>query len=175
MNAFHQVDLSKNFYFSYTYDLTNTLQSNLIGLNAASNSSPDFESTRPTSPVPSTSQTITIPPNPVPTTSDPPVTSPARDSAYGPPTAWGYNDKFVWNHYLLRSAFGNLKEKSNWVLPLVHGFVDQASESLPRQFLSSKESRLTTRLFLQNSRFSAGPSISPLSHGARDILQGLAS
>ncbi|KXN84893.1 Polyphosphoinositide phosphatase [Leucoagaricus sp. SymC.cos] len=31
MNIFKQVDMSKNFYFSYTYDLTSTLQHNLIG------------------------------------------------------------------------------------------------------------------------------------------------
>ncbi|KIO33239.1 hypothetical protein M407DRAFT_65651 [Tulasnella calospora MUT 4182] len=29
MNAFRQVDMSRNFYFSYTYDLTSTLQDNL--------------------------------------------------------------------------------------------------------------------------------------------------
>ncbi|KAJ3758562.1 polyphosphoinositide phosphatase [Lentinula raphanica] len=31
MNIFKQVDMSKNFYFSYTYDLTSTLQYNLAG------------------------------------------------------------------------------------------------------------------------------------------------
>lgn len=31
MSIFKQVDMSKNFYFSYTYDLTSTLQHNLIG------------------------------------------------------------------------------------------------------------------------------------------------
>ncbi|KAF9451310.1 hypothetical protein P691DRAFT_808062 [Macrolepiota fuliginosa MF-IS2] len=31
INIFKQVDMSKNFYFSYTYDLTSTLQHNLIG------------------------------------------------------------------------------------------------------------------------------------------------
>ncbi|KAJ6606402.1 SacI homology domain-containing protein [Mycena vulgaris] len=31
MNIFKQVDMSKNFYFSYTYDITSTLQHNLTG------------------------------------------------------------------------------------------------------------------------------------------------
>jgi hypothetical protein len=37
-----------------------------------------------------------------------------------------YNTMFMWNHYMLRSAFPDLT--SDWVLPLVHGFVDQVSK-----------------------------------------------
>lgn len=90
LHTFKQVDLSKNFYFSYTYDLTKTLQDNLI---------PD-ESNR-------TKETM----------------------------AWGYNEKFIWNHHLLLPAFAFSQHKwkdndvgaaSEWVLPLVYGFVDQA-------------------------------------------------
>ena len=36
MQIFNQVDLSKNFYFSYHYDLTRSLQSNLTGENPTS-------------------------------------------------------------------------------------------------------------------------------------------
>lgn len=42
-----------------------------------------------------------------------------------------WNTRFMWNYYLLAPAF-NLEEprgRSRWVLPLIHGFVDQASES----------------------------------------------
>lgn len=46
-------------------------------------------------------------------------------------SAWGFNDRFMWNHFLLRPAFfekiREKKDASCWVLPLVHGFVDQAS------------------------------------------------
>lgn len=35
MNIFKQVDMSKNFYFSYTYDLTSTLQHNLTSSSSA--------------------------------------------------------------------------------------------------------------------------------------------
>lgn len=105
LNMFQGVDLSKNFYFSYSYDLTNTLQVNL---------------TRRA-------------PTPV------------------------HNTHFMWNFHLLQRAFGlseglaaeDLSDRremkveetedgeeeenrfSNWVLPLIHGFVDQASESPP--------------------------------------------
>lgn len=90
LHTFKQVDLSKNFYFSYTYDLTKTLQDNLT-VN---------ESNR-------TKET----------------------------TAWGYNEKFMWNHHLLIPAFASSQHSwkkedagaaSEWVLPLVYGFVDQA-------------------------------------------------
>lgn len=54
-----------------------------------------------------------------------------------PVAAWGFNDRFVWNHFLLQAAFKqpdpedeNHGERSCWVLPLVHGYVDQASKAI---------------------------------------------
>ncbi|RPD60768.1 hypothetical protein L227DRAFT_501341 [Lentinus tigrinus ALCF2SS1-6] len=81
MNVFKQVDMSKNFYFSYTYDLTSTLQHNLTRSGL----------------------------------------SPARQ--------WSMNDRFAWNHHLLTSAFEGSSppsSKSHWLVPLIHGHVDQA-------------------------------------------------
>jgi hypothetical protein len=86
MNAFKSVDMSKNFYFSYTYDITSTLQRNLTG---------------------------------------------------APKRGFGcdlYNDRFAWNHHML-SDFVKLgdgetrKNYAHWVMPLMHGHVDQASQS----------------------------------------------
>lgn len=98
--TFKQVDLGKNFYFSYTYDLTKTLQDNLTGQ------------------------------------AEPRVSASPQDPRTEPSTVWGYNEKFVWNHHLLMPAFGasvHLKpatggsaDGSEWVLPLVHGHVDQS-------------------------------------------------
>lgn len=85
LHTFRQVDVSKNFYFSYSYDLTRTLQANMTG------------------PRPGDDRIV--------------------------------NDKFVWNYKLLRPAFRDcfvrndspdVARRSAWVLPLVHGFVDQA-------------------------------------------------
>ncbi|WVQ75091.1 hypothetical protein IAR50_004700 [Cryptococcus sp. DSM 104548] len=76
ISTFNMVDLSKNFYFSYSYDLTNTLQTNLT------------------------------------------VAAAKRR----------WNTRFMWNHHLLSPAF-DLEEprgKSRWIIPLIHGFVDQA-------------------------------------------------
>ncbi|KAI0326799.1 hypothetical protein GY45DRAFT_1328461 [Cubamyces sp. BRFM 1775] len=81
MNIFKQVDMSKNFYFSYTYDLTSTLQHNL---------------TR---------------------------------SGLSPSRRWNMNDRFAWNHHLLTAAFGADRApstQSHWLVPLIHGHVDQA-------------------------------------------------
>ncbi|KDQ17280.1 hypothetical protein BOTBODRAFT_105836 [Botryobasidium botryosum FD-172 SS1] len=84
ISAFRQVDLSRNFYFSYSYDLTSTLQHNL---------------TRPYSTIDS------------------------EDNA-----PWSFNDRYAWNHHMLVDAFGGKSKgiQSHWVLPLVHGHVDQA-------------------------------------------------
>jgi hypothetical protein len=101
MGAFKSVDMSKNFYFSYTYDITSTLQHNLT-------------------------QTRHV----------------------GPGVPMPYNDRFAWNHHMLLPLANkqrddddgtNLNEKqgpalnhpnhrpSQWILPLMHGHVDQAS------------------------------------------------
>jgi hypothetical protein len=70
---------------SYSYDITSTLQHNLVGSN------------RPQ------------------------------------PELWPFNDRFAWNFHLLSAPFekyvqkhGKLPLKPHWLLPLVHGHVDQA-------------------------------------------------
>lgn len=80
--TFQNIDLAKNFYFSYTYDITNSLQNNL---------------------------------------KQPPL---GTDNGHD---ALLHNDMFIWNHYLLSSGFKNLNSRSGWILPLIYGFVDQAS------------------------------------------------
>ncbi|GAA5980202.1 hypothetical protein JCM11641_005504 [Rhodosporidiobolus odoratus] len=72
--AFSSVHLSKAFYFSYTYNLSHTLQNNLL-----------------------------------------------RGRQRLP-----LNDKFVWNWHLLNPIRQALTPDSPWILPLMHGFVDQA-------------------------------------------------
>ncbi|EPQ30030.1 uncharacterized protein PFL1_02703 [Pseudozyma flocculosa PF-1] len=105
LHLFKQVDLGKNFYFSYTYDLTKTLQDNLT----AGPQEPAGQQRAQTAATTATT------------------------------TAWGYNEKFIWNHHLLLPAFGESERsgsgsgsqsdadaRNGWVLPLVYGFVDQA-------------------------------------------------
>ncbi|KAG6335053.1 hypothetical protein ID866_4031 [Astraeus odoratus] len=80
LNIFKQVDMSKNFYFSYSYDITSTLQMNLAKPNR-------FEKSR-----------------------------------------WWFNDRYVWNFYMLSVAFEDEAPKGGqaWLIPLIHGHVDQA-------------------------------------------------
>jgi len=64
-----------------------------------------------------------------------PTSTSASQADSGPQTsAWGYNDKFIWNWHLLQSAFTNLEEPTTWVLPLIHGFCDQASKSVTARY-----------------------------------------
>lgn len=85
--TFQNIDLAKNFYFSYTYDITNSLQNNLT---------------------------------------QPLLAKPGQKDSESPGLL--HNDMFVWNHYLLSSGFKNLNSRSGWILPLIYGFVDQASK-----------------------------------------------
>lgn len=44
---------------------------------------------------------------------------------------WNFNDRFAWNYHMLTAPFIGREEgriKSHWILPLVHGHVDQASQ-----------------------------------------------
>ena len=72
--------MAKNFYFSYTYDLSNNLQVNLNKHKFLKKGKKEI------------------------------------------------NGLFIWNNYILKNAFGKgcLNSDSNWVLPIIHGFVDQA-------------------------------------------------
>lgn len=81
----NNLDLSRSFYFSYSYDITRSLQHNILrerqGLQQGQ------------------------------------VDPPRRHQ----------NAMFIWNHHLLKPAVETLKNTYDWCLPIIHGFVDQAS------------------------------------------------
>lgn len=130
--AFKQVDLSKNFYFSYTYDLTNTLQANLTRL--PDKGQPATASTNVAGePVHWVAEHAFHEAKTVDTQCDPERILPYQGNKTTG-SAWGFNDRFIWNHHLLRTAFmetmGETDKRSCWVLPMVYGFVDQAKLSI---------------------------------------------
>ena len=84
----NNLDLSRSFYFSYSYDITRTLQNNILRERQATQ----------------------------------------QGNADSSSKHW--NSMFVWNHHLLDPAFEALKNIHDWCLPIVHGFVDQASKHL---------------------------------------------
>lgn len=88
----NNLDLSRSFYFSYSYDITRTLQHNILRERQAMHQG-------------------------------------NADSSLQ-----NRNSMFVWNHHLLDPASEALKNTYDWCLPIVHGFVDQAStySSSPR-------------------------------------------
>ncbi len=84
----NNLDLSRSFYFSYSYDITRTLQHNILRERQAMQKGNADASLKP------------------------------------------WNPMFVWNHHLLDPASEALKNTYDWCLPIVHGFVDQASKHL---------------------------------------------
>lgn len=80
------LDLSRSFYFSYSYDITRTLQHNIVRER----------------------QTL-------------------RSGNANIPER-SHNSMFVWNHHLLDPASRALRNTDDWCLPVIHGFVDQASK-----------------------------------------------
>lgn len=82
----NNLDLSRSFYFSYSYDITRTLQHNIVRerrtLHGGNANIPERS----------------------------------------------HNSMFVWNHHLLDPASRALRNTDDWCLPIIHGFVDQASK-----------------------------------------------
>ena len=85
VSILNNLDLSRSFYFSYSYDVTNTLQRN-------------FQLERDA----------------------------IMERQHVPPRK-RFNEMFIWNHHLLQPASNVLKNVYDWCLPIIHGFVDQAS------------------------------------------------
>lgn len=99
-NIFQALDLTKGFYFSYAYDLTNTLQHNMTV-------HPHAQPHRRKASTSSTSSEV--------------------------PEYVQCNEMFVWNSFLLRPLLA-LNERAvadlgvdAWVLPVIHGYIDQRS------------------------------------------------
>lgn len=86
LTTFQNLDLSKTFYFSYTYDITHTLQQNMIREKKMAH---DFSDRR---------------------------------------SLHDYNEMFVWNNALLKPVVSNFENAFRWYMPVIHGFIDQASE-----------------------------------------------
>lgn len=82
----NNLDLSRSFYFSYSYNVTRTLQQNIIHERETLRS--DLETIR---------------------------------QPY-------HNAMFVWNHHFLQPVLETLKTPYDWCLPIVHGFINQASK-----------------------------------------------
>jgi len=79
------LDLTRYFYFSYSYDITRTLQHNITKSREA------------------------------------------LAAGLAQPQRSDYNDMFAWNHYLLKPALGFMNNSLDWCMPLLYGFIDQAS------------------------------------------------
>ena len=85
VSILNNVDLTRSFYFSYSYDISRTLQHNIARERQVLQQNTSNDSHQ------------------------------------------AYNDMFIWNHYLLEPALSVMKNVYDWCLPIIHGFVDQAS------------------------------------------------
>lgn len=132
----NNLDLSRSFYFSYSYDITRTLQHNILRERQAMQ----------------------------------------QDNADS--SLKHRNSMFVWNHHLLDPASEALRNTYDWCLPIVHGFVDQASKIFPRRrviaLLTNASIALSVygrtvhiTIIARRSRFFAGARF--LKRGANDL------
>lgn len=56
------------------------------------------------------------------------LTRPVPDPAKPGDAFATFNDKWLWNRHLLNPGFHSNVGKSAWVLPMIHGFINQTSE-----------------------------------------------
>lgn len=119
VKMFQSIDLASNFYFSYSYDLTHSLQHNLTEPKhfAARNASIDSENN-----IPETNDH-----NQLLTSS---VISQGSTGEYKEPQYFGIrthpHKKFVWNLHLLSEVL-NADLHPNWILYITHGFIGQSN------------------------------------------------
>lgn len=112
---FENVDLSDNFFFSYTYDLTKQLQRHAIAVS---------ETRKPPMPV-SSAETV-------PTASGAvEYNTHARLSKQ-----MGECDMFLWNHYI--GFHWSLVAGPVWCVPLIHGSFQQVTTHTQRPALTHK-------------------------------------
>ncbi|QDZ25839.1 phosphoinositide phosphatase SAC1 [Chloropicon primus] len=132
------VDLCKEFYWSYTYPLWNTLQQNLL-MNSKQQEQGEADGASPSDAGQSDSPRA------------------VEDGKRGGGMDYlgcvsGFNSMFVWNSHLANHYFGeNLqqKDKERWIVPLIHGFFDQVK-------LSSFGKELKVSLLARRSKYFAG-------------------
>ena len=117
LSILSNLDLSKYFYFSYSYNITRTLQWNIINERNAINEGRRRGRT-------------------------------------------DYNDMFVWNHYLLEPATKALRNVYDWCIPIIHGYIEQAS-------LDVFGRRVYMNIIARRSRFFAGARF--LKRGTNDL------
>ncbi|GLV33113.1 FIG4 phosphoinositide 5-phosphatase [Carabus blaptoides fortunei] len=113
VKMFQSIDLSSNFYFSYSYDLTHSLQHNLCPpRHVGSPTIIDDATALLTASI--------FPDKPTNVTANMPVED------YGIRTK--PHRKFVWNNYLLSPVEDKLHP--DWLLYVTHGFIDQTNVSI---------------------------------------------
>lgn len=112
VKMFQNIDLSSNFYFSYSYDMTNTLQNNMapcnlyFGEESMINSIPNSQGDNTESSGKNNKN----------------ATKPCYGIRFEP------NHRFVWNSHLLKPIEADLHP--DWILYVTHGFVSQSNMSV---------------------------------------------
>lgn len=100
LSIFKYLDLGKTFYFSYSYDITNSLQTNFMRFKDSGNAARNTENA-----------------------SDNETKQRTTDDTK-------HNDRFVWNKVLLKPLESQDITIYEWFQPIIHGFVDQANISI---------------------------------------------
>ena len=109
VKMFQSIDMRSNFYFSYSYDVTNTLQQNaqdpcVLSYGHRSVPFDDLFNKRDLRP-------------------------PAELTYVSKPVS-----RFMWNEFLLKPVYEQGEAdgfiSQEWILPVIHGFVDQANISI---------------------------------------------
>lgn len=138
-SLFQSMDLTRDFYFSYTYDLTNTLQTNQLGSPDATAAASSPSSAK------STPAAATSAATPSPSGSPGPASSADGTPPQGPAVP-PLRGKYVWNHHLMVHLLPELRDGA-WLTPLVHGFFMQSTLSLCGRLIAITLIARRSRLF----------------------------
>lgn len=123
LSIFKYLDLGKTFYFSYSYDVTNTLQTNFIRQKRAAEKHQQESRHEENEDQYTKGNELTS----ARTTSGKNSDRPGFD----PFNSFEHNERFVWNKLLLEPVIKNQDiALYEWFQTIIHGFVDQANISI---------------------------------------------
>lgn len=164
LSTFQTLDLTKTFYFSQAYDLTNTLQYNLLrekvraasynvdrneDLNKSEADAQEDHEHHVTFDVGHNARQQPNDPSSHPHLTSMPNSLQSLAARHNLNAGFedGFNDRFVWNSHLL----GLLRQEDalDWCVAVVHGFIDQAR-------IAVKGRNITVTIIARRSRHFAG-------------------
>lgn len=124
LQIFNRIEISTGFYFSYSYDLTRSLQENMMRKirNKLSKSEPILSNISDIYATDIYAEEASNPSSKLDKNQTSQGGVPAADDELKEFKPW--DSQMMWNYFLVRDFYSTIKRKK-WVMPVIRGYIDQ--------------------------------------------------